>query len=61
MFVPLNPGYTRKRKNNAFTPINGMLSGALQALADGILHPVILLPAVAALLDGSNVEIAAFT
>lgn len=61
MFVPLNPGYTRKRKNNAFTPINGMLSGALQALANSILHPIILLPAVAALLDGSNVEIAAFT
>lgn len=61
MFVPLSPGYTRKRKNNAFTPVNGMLSGALQALADSVLHPVILVSAVAALLDGSNVEIATFT
>lgn len=61
MFVPLNPGYTRKRKNNAFTPVNGMISGALQALADSILHPVILLSAVTALLNGSNVQIAAFT
>jgi len=61
VFVPLSPGYTRKRKNNAFTPINGMLSGALQALADTILHPVIVLSALTSLFNGSNIQIGAFT
>lgn len=61
MFVPSLPGHTRMRRNNAFSPINGMLSGMLQALADSILHPVLLLAAVAMLLDGSHYQIAAFT
>ncbi len=61
MFVPLNPGQTRRRRNNAFSPINGVLSGMLQALADSILNPILLLAAVALFLNGSNYQIAAFT
>lgn len=61
MSVPLIPGHTRRRRTNAFTPINGVLSGLLQAIADTILHPVVLLAAVAFLLNGSNYQVAAFT
>lgn len=61
MFVPFGSGHTRRRRNNAFTPINGLLSGMLQTLTDMILHPAILLAAVALLLDGSVYQIAAFT
>lgn len=61
MFVPLTPVHRRRRRTNAFTPINGVLSGMLQAIADSILHPFILLGAVAFLLNGSNYQIAAFT
>lgn len=61
MFVPATPGHTRGRRSNAFTPINGVLSGLLQAVADTILHPIVLLAAVAFLLNGSNYQIAAFT
>lgn len=61
MFVPLTPVNTRRRRTNAFTPINGILSGMLQAVADSILHPFVLLAAIAFLLNGSNYQIAAFT
>ncbi|CAA9557177.1 MAG: hypothetical protein AVDCRST_MAG43-1559 [uncultured Thermomicrobiales bacterium] len=61
MFVPLTPGHTRRRRTNAFTPINGVLSGLLQAVADTILHPVVLLAAVAFLLNGSYYQVAGFT
>lgn len=60
MFVPLTPGHARRRRTNAFTPVNGVLSGMLQAIADSILQPVIVLAAVAFLLDGSSYQIAAF-
>lgn len=61
MFVPLSPVQSRRRRTNAFTPINGVLSGMLQAIADTILHPVVVLAAVAFLLNGSDYQIAAFT
>lgn len=60
MFVPRTPGHSRRRRTNAFAPINGILSGMLQATADSILQPVILLAAVAFLLNGSTYHIAAF-
>ncbi len=50
----------RSRRANQFTPINAMLNGALQALSDIALQPVILLAAIAYLLGGSSYQIAGF-
>ena len=50
----------RSRRANQFTPVNALLNGALQALADIALQPVILLAAIAYLLGGSSYQIAGF-
>lgn len=60
MFVPFTAAHTRRRRHNAFTPINALLSATLQSIADVILHPTILLAAVAFLLGGSPYQVAAF-
>lgn len=50
----------RSRRANQFTPVNALLNGALQALADIVLQPIIFLPAIAFLLGGSSYQIAGF-
>ena len=50
----------RSRQANHFTPVNAVLNGALQALADIALQPVIVLAAIAYLLGASSYQIAGF-
>jgi len=48
------------RRQNRLAPVYAIANGALQAIADTILQPVIVLAAITFLLGGSNREIAAF-
>ena len=48
------------RRQSRFASLHAISSGALQALADGIMQPVLVLAAIAFLLGGSNNQIAAF-
>jgi hypothetical protein len=48
------------RRQNRFTPVYAVANAALQAIADCVLQPVVLLAAVAFLLGGGNRQVAAF-
>ncbi len=60
MYFSSRPPTARSRRANQFTPVNAMVNGALQALADIALQPVIFLAAIAYLLGGSPYQIAGF-
>lgn len=49
-----------RRRANAFTPVNILLTSAFQGVADLILRPSVLLPAIAFLSGASPLQIAAF-
>lgn len=61
VYVPSRDLALRSRRSNQFTPVNAILNGALQSLADIVLQPIIFLAGIAHLLGGSSYQIAGFT
>ena len=48
------------RQSNRFSSLYAVTSAALHAIGETVLHPIVVLPAIAFLLGGSNYQVAAF-